>query len=75
MNMPPNQDQILHLVLTDPKAATDLILGLYLTVQKQAEKIAELEARIEDLEAQLKQNSRNSSRPPSSDLFKPNRKA
>lgn len=75
MNMPPNQDQILHLVLTDPKAATDLILGLYLTVQKQAENIAELEARIEDLEAQLKQNSRNSSRPPSSDLFKPKPKS
>jgi len=70
MSVPPNRDQILHFVLTDPQAATDLILDLYMTVQKQAEKIEELEARIEELEAQLKQNSRNSSRPPSTDTFK-----
>ncbi|KAF1073193.1 hypothetical protein MKMG_02256 [Methanogenium sp. MK-MG] len=82
MNVPPSRDQILHLVLTDPEATTDLILDLYLTVQKQAEiiekqaeKITELEARIENLEAQLKQNSRNSSRPPSSDLYKPKPKS
>lgn len=82
MNVPPDREQILHLVLTDPQAATDLILDLYLTVQKQAEiiekqalKIVELEARIENLEAQLKQNSRNSSRPPSSDFFKPKPKS
>ena len=70
MSVPPNRDQILHFVLTDPQAATDLILDLYMTVQKQAEKIEELEGRIEELEAQLKQNSRNSSRPPSTDTFK-----
>ena len=70
MDVPPNRDQILHFVLTDPQAATDLILDLYMTVQKQAEKIEELEGRIEELEAQLKQNSRNSSRPPSTDTFK-----
>ena len=82
MNVPPDKKQILHLVLTDPEAATDLILDLYRTIQeqaiiiqKQAEKIAELESRIEDLEAQLKQNSRNSSRPSSSDLYNQNPKA
>ncbi|MFA5397223.1 MAG: IS66 family transposase [Methanogenium sp.] len=75
MIVPPDREQILHFVLTDPQAATDLILDLYLTVQKQAEKITELEARIENLEAQLKQNSRNSSRPPSSDFFKPKPKS
>ncbi|MDK2973846.1 MAG: hypothetical protein PWP08_217, partial [Methanofollis sp.] len=52
MNVPPDRKQILHLVLTDPEAATDLILDLYNIIQKQAEKIAELESRIEDLEAQ-----------------------
>jgi hypothetical protein len=41
------------------------------TIQKQGEKIAEPESRIEDLEAQLKQNCRNRSRPPSGDLYKP----
>ena len=82
MNVPPDKKQILHLVLTDPEAATDLILDLYRTIQeqtiiiqKQADKIAELESRIEDLEAQLKQNSRNSSRPSSSDLYKPKPKS
>jgi len=38
------------------------------TIQKQGEKIAEPESRIEDLEAQLKQNCRNRSRSPSGDL-------
>ena len=75
MNIPTDREQILNFVLTDPKAATDLILDLYQTVQKQAEKIAELEKRIEELEAQLKQNSRNSSRPPSADIFKPKPKS
>jgi len=77
MDVPPNRDQILHFVLTDLQAATDLILDLYMTVQKQAEtiqkqaeNIEDLEGRIEDLEAQLKQNSRNSSRPPSTDIGK-----
>lgn len=51
MNVPPSREQILHFVHTDPQAATDLILDLCMTVRKQAEKIAELESRIEDLEA------------------------
>jgi len=29
MNVPPNREQILQFVLTDPEAATDLILDLY----------------------------------------------
>ena len=82
MNIPTNREQILNFVLTDPKAATDLILDLYQIIQKQediiqkqAEKILELEKRIEELEAQLKQNSRNSSRPPSGDIYKPKPKS
>lgn len=43
-----------------------------LIVEQQQARIAELGARVEELEAQLRQNSRNSSRPPSSDgLAKP----
>ena len=38
-------------------------------VKKQDELIAQLEARIAELEARLNQNSRNSSRPPSTDVF------
>jgi transposase len=45
-----------------------IIAGL----QAQVAKAAELEARVEALAAQVKQNSKNSSRPPSSDgLAKP----
>ena len=45
-----------------------IIAGL----QAQVAKVAELEARVEALAAQVKQNSKNSSRPPSSDgLAKP----
>ena len=41
-------------------------------LQVQVAKVAELEARVEALAAQVKQNSRNSSKPPSSDgLAKP----
>jgi len=38
-------------------------------VKKQEELIAQLEARIAELEARLNQNSRNSSQPPSTDVF------
>lgn len=52
MNIPTDREQILNFVLTDPKAATDLILDLYQIIQKQediiqkqAEKILELEKK------------------------------
>ncbi len=46
----------------------EIIAGL----QAQVAKVAELEARVEALAAQVKQNSKNSSKPPSSDgLGKP----
>src|ERR1700678_3332558 len=45
---------------------------IIVALQVQVAKIAELEARVEALAAQVKQNSRNSSKPPSSDgLAKP----
>ncbi|WFN37444.1 IS66 family transposase [Methanomicrobium antiquum] len=75
MDMLSDREQILHFVLTNPQAATDLILDLHQIVKKQAEKIIELEERIEKLEAQLKQNSRNSSLPPSTDIYKPKPKS
>jgi transposase len=51
-------------VPASPKPSYDELAAL---VVVQAETIARLEARIAELEAQLNQNSRNSSRPPSSD--------
>ncbi len=68
----------MQFILTDPEGATNIILELYaivenqaVLIQQQAKKIEELEARIEELEAQLNKNSRNSSFPPSRDIYKP----
>ena len=47
-------------------------------IEKQAIQIAELEERVKFLESRLNQNSRNSSKPPSTDFFvkaKPNPKS
>ena len=50
------RDEILALIQTDPEAIVTIIQTL--------------EKRIADLERQLNMNSRNSSRPPSTDGFK-----
>ena len=47
------REQLKELIRSNPDAVVDLILNL--------------EKRIEELEARLKMNSRNSSKPPSSD--------
>lgn len=58
-----DRTQIYLLCLHDPEAAADLILHL-------SEKVEEFENRIKTLEDQLSRNSRNSSKPPSSDGLK-----
>jgi len=50
---------------------TDLISELTATVKQLTDTVTILEATITDLKAQLGQDSSNSSRPPSSDRFKP----
>ena len=52
------------MVTASPKPSYDELAAL---VAVRAEVIARLEARVAEFEARLKQNSRNSSRPPSSD--------
>lgn len=66
-----DRNEVLQFILTDPEGATNIILELYAIVEKQAKKIEKLEARIEELEARLNKNSRNSSFPPSCDIFNP----
>jgi transposase len=46
------------------------VQSLLTIIEEQNKIIAELQKRIQELEAQLKQNSRNSSRPPSTDVYK-----
>jgi transposase len=72
---PHDEDEILKFVLTDPKGATKLIMQLFDIVEQQGQKIKELEARIENLEAQLNKNSQNSSFPPSRDIYNPKKKS
>jgi len=59
----PDREQILYLCRTDPEAVVELILDLF-------EKIKKFEKSIKMIEGQLSQNSRNSSKPPSSDGLK-----
>ncbi len=39
-------------------------------IENQRVQIAHLEVRVKELESQVKQSSRNSSRPPSSDIYR-----
>jgi len=50
-----------------PEAVRDVLLALEARIDQLTAQVAELTARVGVLEAQLAQNSRNSSRPPSSD--------
>lgn len=56
------RDVLLGLCRSDPEAVVAIVEG-------QDVRIRELEARLAELEARLNQNSRNSSRPPSTDVF------
>lgn len=62
-----NRDDMLTLCATNPGAVADLVLQLQATVTAQQEQIATLTNRVVALEARLKQDSHNSSKPPSSD--------
>jgi transposase len=57
-----NREEILELCKSDPESIVALI-------EKMDARIMQLEARITELESRIKQNSRNSSRPPSTDVF------
>jgi len=61
------REEILAVYSEGPEAVVALVEGLIASFQLQ---VAVLEARVKQLENQLNQNSRNSSKPPSSDGFK-----
>ncbi len=71
------REDILAVYEEGPDAVVQLVEFLMDTIDKQSdqiammsERIAELEERVKTLEGQLKLNSRNSSKPPSSDGFR-----
>ena len=59
-NSPPSREEILAIYDRGPEAVIDL-------VTLQAKRTTELEERVRSLERQLNKNSRNSSKPPSTD--------
>ena len=65
-----NMEQLPRLDLLTSSEKDQLILYLFSTVQKLEKKVEELEKEVLSLKNQLKNNSQNSSKPPSSDGFK-----
>ncbi len=63
-------DEILALAHHNPEALVTFIQNQEEKIQRLEETVRLLEARIAELERQLTMNSRNSSRPPSTDGFK-----
>ncbi|ABE51516.1 IS66 family transposase [Methanococcoides burtonii] len=68
--------EILAVYEQGPEAVVTLVTTLYdiiaeqqTIIELQAARITELEERVKKLEEQLKKNSRNSSKPPSTDVF------
>ena len=72
------REEILEIYETGPEAVIAVIQRLGYIIEEQTIRIAELEERVRILESRLNQNSRNSSKPPSTDFFvkeKPNPKS
>lgn len=63
------REEILSVYEAGPEAVIALVNSLYTIIEQQAAKITELEERIKSLEEQLNKNSRNSSKPPSTDTY------
>ena len=66
------REEILATYEAGPEAVIKLVNTLMATIFEQSEQITALQERVKILEAQLHKNSRNSSKPPSTDgFFKP----
>ncbi len=64
------REEILSIYDAGPEAVISVIQRLETIIEEQAIRIAELEERVRVLESRLTQNSRNSSKPPSTDFVK-----
>ncbi len=65
-----SREDILGVYAEGPEAVVALVQTLCSIIQQQATRIAELEERVKSLEDQINKNSRNSSKPPSTDTFR-----
>lgn len=66
------REEILKAYEAGPEAVINLVNSLTATIFEQSEQITALQERVKALEDQLNKNSRNSSKPPSTDgFFKP----
>ena len=65
-----SREDILAVYEEGPEAVVALVQTLCSIINKQAARIAELEERVKSLEDQINKNSRNSSKPPSTDTFR-----
>jgi transposase len=65
-----SREDILAVYDEGPEAVVALVLTLCSIINKQAARIVELEERVKSLEDQINKNSRNSSKPPSTDSFR-----
>ncbi|MDF1534858.1 MAG: DUF6444 domain-containing protein, partial [Methanosarcinaceae archaeon] len=63
------RDEILAVYEAGPEVVITLIAEQQKIIEQQAARIAVLEERVKLLEEQLNKNSRNSSKPPSTDVF------
>ncbi len=63
------RDEIKAIYNASEDAVIDFVEQLLRLIQQQQSQIDSLTARVKELEARLSQNSRNSSKPPSSDSF------
>jgi len=63
------REEILEIYEAGPEAVIPVIQRLESIIEKQDSQIAELEERVRVLESRLNQNSQNSSKPPSTDVF------
>ena len=63
------REEILEIYEAGPEAVIPVIQRLESIIKTQDSQIAELEERVRVLESRLNQNSQNSSKPPSTDVF------
>jgi transposase len=61
-----NRDDVMKL---DKSEIIEIVFATLAIVEEQSKQINQLNVKIAELEARLNQNSTNSSRPPSSDVF------